>query len=186
MEKRGKPLAPRAFSNSRDSNPRPRHQLTRVHSGGARTGAGDVGAVVAPLDVRLAIPTAMPRTRTLRPISDRDRHGKAWNREAPRRSAAIDGPNLCLVSGSTARAMSASRGGRRRRLAFAAAEPVEGEAVQSPPVSAPAQPNDTRNTGVGPAPPETVALWVKVIATMGPTSCNRSRIARSASGTARR
>ena len=24
------------------------------------------------------------------------------------------------------------------------------------------------NTGVGPAPPETVALWVKLVATMGP------------------
>jgi hypothetical protein len=26
----------------------------------------------------------------------------------------------------------------------------------------------TDDTGVGPAPPETVALWVKLVATMGP------------------
>jgi hypothetical protein len=26
----------------------------------------------------------------------------------------------------------------------------------------------TDHTGVGPAPPETVALWVKLVATMGP------------------
>jgi hypothetical protein len=38
--------------------------------------------------------------------------------------------------------------------------------VERPPLPAPAEPND--DTGVGPAPPETVALWVNLVATMGP------------------
>jgi len=38
--------------------------------------------------------------------------------------------------------------------------------VELPPLPAPAAPND--DTGVGPAPPETVALWVKLVASMNP------------------
>jgi hypothetical protein len=43
----------------------------------------------------------------------------------------------------------------------------------------------TDDTGVGPAPPETVAMWVKVVASMGPTSSRTSSGARSRRGTAR-
>lgn len=38
--------------------------------------------------------------------------------------------------------------------------------VERPPLPTPSQPND--ESGVGPAPPETVALWVKLVGTMGP------------------
>jgi hypothetical protein len=38
--------------------------------------------------------------------------------------------------------------------------------VERPPLPTPAEPND--DTGVGPASPETVALWVELVATMGP------------------
>ena len=47
-------------------------------------------------------------------------------------------------------------------------------------------PDEDDRTGAGPAPPETVALWVKIVASMGPTSSTRSRSARSATGTQRR
>jgi hypothetical protein len=49
------------------------------------------------------------------------------------------------------------------------AEPAEHEEAakptEKPPPAPPAISNDT---GVGPAPPETVALWVKRVASMGP------------------
>ncbi len=38
--------------------------------------------------------------------------------------------------------------------------------VERPPLPTPPEPND--DTGVGPAPPETVALWVQLVDTMGP------------------
>ena len=38
--------------------------------------------------------------------------------------------------------------------------------VERPPLPTPPEPND--DTGVGPAPPDTVALWVNLVATMGP------------------
>ena len=38
--------------------------------------------------------------------------------------------------------------------------------VERPQLPAPAEPND--DTGVGPAPAQTIALWVKLVATMGP------------------
>ena len=46
---------------------------------------------------------------------------------------------------------------------FAEAEPVE--AVGSQPAALPEEPNDT---GVGDAPPDTIALWIDLVATMGP------------------
>jgi hypothetical protein len=51
---------------------------------------------------------------------------------------------------------------------FAEAEPVEDERVEPAtrePATHPEIPNDA---GVGPAPLETVAVWVNLVATMGP------------------
>ena len=52
---------------------------------------------------------------------------------------------------------------------FAEAEPREPSDQNEPvPAQVPAIPEKTDDTGVGAAPPETVALWVKMVATMGP------------------
>ena len=47
---------------------------------------------------------------------------------------------------------------------FAEAESVA--SVERPPLPTLPEPNE--DTGVGPAPPETVALWVQLVETMGP------------------
>ena len=120
----------------------------------------------------------MPRTPRQQPIRYRDRQSRAWYVSEVARlkvvSASIDGPNLCLV-------IRFERDGEERfarwiggddwiergtlhRL-FAEAEPAE---IESPPAAAAETPNDTQDTGVGPAPPDTVAIWVELVATMGP------------------
>jgi len=69
---------------------------------------------------------------------------------------AIDGPNLCLVSG---RARSASRRGLEARIGGSRRHCIGlFESADNP----------GDDTGVGPTPPETVALWVKLVAPMGP------------------
>ena len=122
----------------------------------------------------------MPRTRTQRPIRYRDTESRLWHVSEVARlkvvSASIDGPNLCLVirferEGEERFARWIGGDDWRQRGAlhrlFAEAEPVEAESpAESPTVPIPEQPND--DTGVGPAPPETVALWVNLVATMGP------------------
>ena len=55
---------------------------------------------------------------------------------------------------------------RRSPTPTAKAGVVRLGSVERPPLPAPAGPND--DTGVGPAPPQTVALWVTLVATMGP------------------
>ena len=90
-------------------------------------------------------------------------------------SASIDGPNLCLVirfEGEGEERFARWIGGddwlergALHRL-FAESEPAEAESTAEP--SEPTSlPNDS-STGVGQAPPETVALWLKLVATMGP------------------
>jgi hypothetical protein len=74
-------------------------------------------------------------------------------------------------------------------LASAFAEtPVETQTPQLEPaqVEIPEAPNDTQDTGVGPAPAETVALSVEIIATMAPNELRISRSGRPVSKTARR
>jgi len=61
------------------------------------------------------------------------------------------------------------------------AEPVERSTVVDHPSRT--TPDATQDTGVGPAPADTVALWVKAVASMGPTSSSRSSSAHSVSGT---
>jgi hypothetical protein len=123
----------------------------------------------------------MPRTRTQRPLHYRDRQDRVWSVSEVAVlkvvSPAIDGPNVALV-------IRFEREGEERfsrwlggdewiergalhRL-FAEAEPVDDERVEPvarEPATHPEIPNDS---GVGPAPPETVALWVNLVATMGP------------------
>jgi hypothetical protein len=129
-----------------------------------------------------------------RPIQYRDRQHRVWYVTEVARlklvSPAIDGPNVALVirfehegqerfarwiGGEDWRA-------RARDRLFTESERVG--TVERPPVPALAEPND--ETGVGPAPAGTVALWVKLVATMGPTSWRTSRSGRFASGIASR
>jgi hypothetical protein len=134
-----------------------------------RRGAGSPG-------VRFAIIAVMPGTPTPPPIAYRDHQSRVWYVSEVARlkvvSPAIDGPNLCLV-------IRFEREGEERfsrwiggdewiergalhRL-FAEAEP--GDPVEPP---APAVSEKAGDAGVGPAPPETVALWVQLVATMCP------------------
>ena len=129
----------------------------------------------------------MPRTPAPPPIAYRDRQSRVWYVSEVARlkvvSASIDGPNLCLV-------IRFEREGEERfsrwlggdewiergalhRL-FAEAEPAREEptakakAEKPQPIGAPAVPDATQDTGIGPTPPETVALWVERVKSMGP------------------
>jgi len=97
------------------------------------------------------------------PITYRDGQNRVWavSEVAVLKvvSPAIDGPNLALV-------IRFEREGEERLARWLgdtdwrqpAALHRLFESVDAPP----------EDTGVGPAPPETVALWVKLVATMGP------------------
>jgi hypothetical protein len=119
----------------------------------------------------------MPRTPTQPPIACRDRQRRVWCVSEVARfkvvSPAIDGPNVALVirferegEERFARWIGGDEWRKRSSLhrLFAEAEPVVAD--ERPPVAVPEAPND--DTGVGPAPRETVALWVELVATMGP------------------
>ncbi len=132
----------------------------------------------------------MRRARAQRPIEYRDRQSRVWYVPEVAHlkvvSASIDGPNLCFVirferEGEERFARWIGGDDWRERGAlhrlFAEAEPVGSEApdkalspeaVAGPPLAIPEAPNDEQDSGVGPAPPETVALWVKLVTTMGP------------------
>jgi len=129
----------------------------------------------------------MSRTPTPPPIAYRDRQSRVWYVSEVARlkvvSASIDGPNLCLVirferegEERFARWIGGDEWIERGALhrLFAEAEPVgeetpvKPEAAEPRPGVAPAAPHATPDTGVGPAPPETVALWVNLVAKMGP------------------
>ena len=88
-------------------------------------------------------------------------------------SAAIDGPNVALVirferegEERFARWIGGENWRARAALDRLFAESQRVGPVERPPLPSLPEPND--DTGVGPAPPETVALWVKLVATMGP------------------
>jgi len=108
----------------------------------------------------------MPLSRSRRqqpPITYRDRQGRVWSvaEVAVLKvvSPAIDGPNLALV-------IRFEHMGEERFACWLGdvdwREPATlhrlFESIDTPP----------GDTGVGPAPAETVALWVKLVATMGP------------------
>ncbi len=123
----------------------------------------------------------MPRTRLQRPITYRDRQSRVWFVSEVARSKvvspAIDGPNVALVirferEGEERFARWIGGDDWRQRGAlhrlFAEAEPVEAASDKPAEASPTAQHPEPQGTGVGPAPPETVAMWVKLVATMGP------------------
>jgi hypothetical protein len=125
----------------------------------------------------LAIPSIMSRPRVEPPSQYRDRRRRIWYVSEVARfkvvSAAIDGPSHFLV-------IRFEREGEERFARWIGAEDWrqtdalhrlfdEAEPVESgKPKRAPAIPRKSDDTGVGPAPPETVALWVELVATMGP------------------
>ena len=110
-------------------------------------------------------------------IEYRDKRDRVWYVSEVARlkvvSPSIDGPNLALVirferdgEERFARWIGGEDWRARAALDRLFAESDRVGTVERPPLPAHAEPND--ETGVGPAPPETVALWVKLVATMGP------------------
>lgn len=116
-----------------------------------------------------------------RPIEYRDRQGRVWRASEVAQlkvvSPAIDGPNLCLV-------IRFEREGEERfarwiggdewrwmqslhRL-FAEAEGGATSSAKHREPTAEDAAGDDLLRPVGPAPPETVALWVTLVASMGP------------------
>ena len=122
----------------------------------------------------------MARADMQRPIAYRDRESRVWYVSEVARlkvvSAAIDGPNLCLVirferegEERFARWIGGDNWLERGALhrLFAEAEPTEETRVASRPFVTSEAPNDT-DTNIGEAPPESLAAWLKLVATMGP------------------
>jgi hypothetical protein len=109
------------------------------------------------------MPAPTSRARKQRPIEYRDRKDRVWyvSEVAVLKlvSSALDGPNLCLVI----------RFEREGEELFARwmgdTDWREPPALQRLLKTAD---NPRDDTGVGPAPPESVALWVKAVASMGP------------------
>jgi len=110
-----------------------------------------------------------------RRIEYRDHKDRVWYVSEVARlkvvSAAIDGPNVALVirferegEERFARLIGVEDWRARAALDRLFAESDRVGLVERPPL--PSSPND--DTGVGPAPPETVALWVRLVTTMGP------------------
>jgi hypothetical protein len=110
------------------------------------------------------------------PIQYRDRQDRVWSVSEVAVlkvvSPAIDGPNAALV-------IRFEREGEERLARWiggddwrqhAALDRLFAEAEPGDPIEklATAVPEKRDDTGVGPAPPETVALWVKLVSTMGP------------------
>jgi len=107
--------------------------------------------------------TAARVRRQQPPITYRDRQNRVWSVSEVAVlkvvSPAIDGPNVALV-------IRFEHMGEERFARWLGdtdwGEPAamrgSFESVDTP----------LEDTGVGPAPPETVALWVKLVATMGP------------------
>jgi hypothetical protein len=115
--------------------------------------------------------------RQQRPIQYRDGQRRVWYISEVARlkvvPPSIDGPNLALVirfesegEQRFARWIGGEDWHSRAALDRLFTESERVGSVERPPLPAPAEPND--DTGVGPAPPETVTLWVNLVATMGP------------------
>ena len=108
----------------------------------------------------------MPDTRTQQPIEYRDPKGGVWHASEVAQlrvvSPAIDGPNLCLV-------IRFEREGEERFAHW-----IGGKSWRSQRSldrlfgEAEAGLDDGGETGVGKAPAETIAVWVKAVAAMGP------------------
>jgi hypothetical protein len=103
------------------------------------------------------------RRKPHRPIQYRDQNDRVWSVSEVAVlkvvSPAIDGPNVALVIRFE------HMGEERFARWLTGTDWREPAALHQLFESADPPPDDT---GVGPAPPETVALWVKLVATMGP------------------
>ena len=119
----------------------------------------------------------MARRRIKRSITYRDRESRVWYVSEIARlkvvSASIDGPNVALVirferegEERFARWIGGEDWHSRPALDRLFSESERVGSVERPPLPTAPQPND--DTGVGPAPPETVALWVNLVGTMRP------------------
>ena len=112
-----------------------------------------------------------------RQVEYRDRKDRVWYVAEVARlkvvSPSIDGPNVALV-------IRFEREGEERLTRWIGGEDWHARAaldrlfseservgsVERPPLPAPSEPND--DIGHSPAPPETVALWIKLVSTLGP------------------
>jgi len=112
------------------------------------------------------MPDRTSRARAEPPIEYRDPKGRVWHATEVAQlrivSPAIDGPNLCLV-------IRFEREGEERFAHWMGGESWRSQrALNRLFGEAKAGLGEHAETGVGPAPAETVALWVKAVATMGP------------------
>jgi|SRR5215204_3285968 len=112
------------------------------------------------------MPDRTSRARAEPPVTYRDPKGRVWHASEIAQlrvvSPAIDGPNLCLVirfEREGEERFAHWMGGESWR-SHRALDRLFGEAEGGLDAGG--------ETGVGPAPAETVALWVKAVATMGP------------------
>jgi hypothetical protein len=111
----------------------------------------------------------MPRTSGARahpPIEYRDPKGRTWRASEVAQlrvvSPAIDGPNLCLV-------IRFEREGEERFAHWIGGESWRSQrSLDRLFAEAESGLQASGETGVGPAPAETVALWVAAVAVMGP------------------
>lgn len=104
----------------------------------------------------------MPRTRSERPIAYRDFRDRVWYVSEIAKfkvvSAAIDGPNLCQV-------IRFEREGEERFARWIGGREWQQSLDR---LFEEAAGDSDRDDRVRMAPPETVAVWVKLVATMGP------------------
>src|SRR5215207_2759767 len=103
---------------------------------------------------------------TRAPIEYRDPKGRVWHASEVAQlrvvSPAIDGPNLCLV-------IRFERDGEERFAHWMGGESWRSQRSLDPLFGEAEGGLDAGGeTGVGPAPAETIAIWVKAVATMGP------------------
>jgi hypothetical protein len=125
------------------------------------------GVVAGP---SLALLPGMPRAsqgaRLHDPVQYRDPKGRTWQASEVAQlrvvSPAIDGPNLCLV-------IRFEREGEERFAHWLGGESWRSQrALDRLFGEAEGGVDPGTETGVGPAPAETIALWVNAVATMGP------------------
>jgi len=125
-----------------------------------------------------------PGTHAQPPIEFRDPHGRIWQASEVAQlrvvSPAIDGPNVCLV-------IRFEREGEERFAHWIGGESWRSQRSLDR-LFGEAEPglDDGGETGVGTAPAETIALWVKAVASMGPDELESFERRTFAAWTARR
>jgi hypothetical protein len=122
-----------------------------------------------------------PSGRPHPPVEYRFPKGRLWHAAEIAHirvvAPAIDGPNLCLV-------IRFEHMGQERFAHWIGEESWRTQPALKRRFGE--SKGEDAGTGVGDAPAETVAIWVKIVATMAQTSSTRSRSGRSSSGSQRR